>query len=149
MEIREVRAGEYERAGQIVVDAYRSVPNFPLDEDYAAELASVERRAKEAMVLVAVAGDELVGCVTYVPDDGSPLAELLENDEAGVRMLATAASRWGRGIGEALVVACIDRAVSAGRRALLLHSATQMEAAHRLYERLGFVRAPERDWSPV
>ena len=24
-----------------------------------------------------------------------------------------------------------------------------MTAAHRLYERLGFVRAPERDWSPV
>jgi ribosomal protein S18 acetylase RimI-like enzyme len=24
-----------------------------------------------------------------------------------------------------------------------------MHAAHRLYERLGFTRVPERDWSPV
>jgi hypothetical protein len=24
-----------------------------------------------------------------------------------------------------------------------------MTAAHRLYERLGFARAPARDWSPV
>jgi hypothetical protein len=24
-----------------------------------------------------------------------------------------------------------------------------MTAAHRLYERLGFMRAPERDWKPV
>ena len=24
-----------------------------------------------------------------------------------------------------------------------------MTAAHRLYERLGFVRAPDRDWGPV
>jgi hypothetical protein len=24
-----------------------------------------------------------------------------------------------------------------------------MHAAHRVYERFGFTRAPERDWSPV
>ena len=24
-----------------------------------------------------------------------------------------------------------------------------MRAAHRIYERVGFERAPERDWSPV
>jgi hypothetical protein len=24
-----------------------------------------------------------------------------------------------------------------------------MHAAHRIYERLGFVRTPERDWNPV
>ena len=27
--------------------------------------------------------------------------------------------------------------------------APRMRAAHRIYERAGFVRAPERDWSPV
>ena len=28
-------------------------------------------------------------------------------------------------------------------------SLPEMRAAHRIYERLGFRRAPERDWSPV
>ena len=32
---------------------------------------------------------------------------------------------------------------------MVLSSSTTMHAAHRLYERLGFTRLPERDWSPV
>jgi hypothetical protein len=31
----------------------------------------------------------------------------------------------------------------------VLSSARDMTTAHRLYERLGFTRAPARDWSPV
>ena len=36
-----------------------------------------------------------------------------------------------------------------GYAALVLSSATTMHAAHRLYERLGFTRLPDRDWSPA
>ena len=36
-----------------------------------------------------------------------------------------------------------------GARAIALSSLAEMAAAHRLYERAGFVRLPERDWSPV
>ena len=32
---------------------------------------------------------------------------------------------------------------------MVLSSSTTMHTAHRLYERLGFTRLPERDWSPV
>jgi ribosomal protein S18 acetylase RimI-like enzyme len=32
---------------------------------------------------------------------------------------------------------------------MVLSTSTAMTTAHRLYERLGFVRLPERDWSPV
>ena len=31
----------------------------------------------------------------------------------------------------------------------MLCSLREMATAHRLYERLGFRRLPERDWSPV
>jgi hypothetical protein len=30
-----------------------------------------------------------------------------------------------------------------------MSSASYMTTAHRIYERLGFVRLPDRDWSPV
>ena len=32
---------------------------------------------------------------------------------------------------------------------VVLSTQRTMHAAHRLYERLGFVRTPERDWNPI
>ena len=52
------------------------------------------------------------------------------------------------GVGEALVRACVERAEQAGARTLRLSTQPQMAAAHRLYERLGFTRTPDRDWDP-
>jgi ribosomal protein S18 acetylase RimI-like enzyme len=97
---------------------------------------------------VAVTG-EVLGCVTFVPDATSPWAELLEDGEAGIRMLAVLPTAQRGGTGRALVDACVDRARQAGRSALLLHTTPWMAAAHRLYERVGFERLPERDWTPV
>jgi ribosomal protein S18 acetylase RimI-like enzyme len=46
----------------------------------------------------------------------------------------------GRGVGEALVRAALDRAVEVGARTVDLTSRPSREAAIRLYERVGFVR---------
>jgi len=119
---------------------------------YAAELADVARRAAEAEVLVAVDGDRsatILGCVTFVPDASSPWAELVEPDEAAIRMLGVDPVVQGRGVGQALLDACLVRARRLGRAAVFLHSTPWMTTAHRLYERAGFVRVPERDWRPV
>jgi ribosomal protein S18 acetylase RimI-like enzyme len=45
-----------------------------------------------------------------------------------------------------LLDAVLDRARALGRRAVFLHSTPVMTAAHRLYQRNGFVRVPDRDW---
>ena len=168
MHVRRVHETELAAAGELVVAAYRALPGGHLSDDYAAELSDTERRAREAEVLVAVApelaavphvvtgpGSEtgsaagLVGCVTFVPDDASPWAELLETGEAGIRMLAVLPGAQGRGVGRALVEACVTRARELSRRALLLHTTPWMSAAQRLYESAGFERFPERDWTPV
>ena len=52
-----------------------------------------------------------------------------------------------RGVGRALVGACIERARSEGRERIVLFTAPPMTAAQRFYEAIGFRRAPERDWS--
>ncbi len=36
-----------------------------------------------------------------------------------------------------------------GAHTIVMSSLAEMTAAHRVYARLGFVRLPERDWSPV
>jgi ribosomal protein S18 acetylase RimI-like enzyme len=64
-------------------------------------------------------------------------------------MLAVLPDYEGRGIGEALVRACIDRARADGRSRVYLDTTQWMERAQRLYERIGFVRAPELDWEPA
>ena len=148
--VRTARPGEHARLGELVVGAYRSLPEFN-EPGYEPELRDVARRAREAVVLVAVddAGGPLLGCVTYVPGPESPWAELLEPGEAAIRMLAVDAAARGRGVGTALAVACIDRAREDGRAAVFLHSLAYMRAAQAIYARLGFIRRPDRDWEPV
>jgi GNAT superfamily N-acetyltransferase len=149
VEIRIVRPDEHERLGEITVVAYRAInpPHADGDlEEYEAELRDVAGRAAGADVLVAVDGDGAVlGGVTYVPDPSSPWAEFEDTDAAGIRMLAVAPEAQGRGVGEALTRACIDRAVAAGRGQVMLHSTDWMTTAHRIYERLGFQRDPSFD----
>ncbi len=148
--IRPVRPGEHEGAGALVVAAYAALPGGHSSPDYERELADVARRSKEAEVLVAVDPDDtLLGCVTFVPDTTSPWAELVEEGESAIRMLAVDPASQGRGIGRQLLRICIDRARERGSVGLFLHSTPWMAAAHHLYEQAGFVRVPERDWRPV
>ncbi|MFJ3686556.1 GNAT family N-acetyltransferase [[Kitasatospora] papulosa] len=150
--IRPVRAEEYEALGEITAQAYLGdgLLDFGTGDPYLEQLRAVGRRAAEALVLAAVdAGGELLGGVTYVAP-GSPWADVAGPDEAKFRMLAVSGTARGRGAGEALVRACVDRARAAGGLSgIVLSTRSSMEAAHRIYRRLGFVRTPERDWSPL
>jgi ribosomal protein S18 acetylase RimI-like enzyme len=65
-----------------------------------------------------------------------------------LRLLAVAPEARGLGIGELLVHECIRRLRAEGATQLGLHTATSMRGAMRLYERMGFVRAPEYDFQP-
>jgi ribosomal protein S18 acetylase RimI-like enzyme len=140
--------GELDRLGDIVVEAYHALGALEGDDEYVPELRAVGRRAVEAVVLAAVDESDgaLLGCVTYVPDASSPWAEHLRDGEAGIRMLAVAPAAQGRGVGTALVAACLERARAEGRRAIFLHSLPVMEGAQRIYGRFGFRRVPDRDW---
>jgi GNAT superfamily N-acetyltransferase len=150
VEIRPVRPDEHAALGRLTRIAYETLPGAYHDPGYYAELEDITSRVQAATVLVAVDGDGgLLGGVTYVGDTASPLAEFDDADGAGCRMLAVASDARGRGVGEALVRACIARARADGRARLLLHTTSWMPAAHRLYERLGFTRDHARDWAPI
>ena len=118
-------------------------------ERYAAQLADVAGRAdRSELLVVRDAGDRVVASVALVLD--GDFGEITESDEeAAFRMLAVDPAVRGRGVGELLVRTCLDRARAAGKRRMVLSTDPRMTAAHRLYERLGFRRLPERDWSPA
>ena len=149
--IRAVRPDDYERLGELTAAAYLDdgLLDFGAADPYLAVLRDVGRRAEHAEVLVAVddAGTVLGG-VAFVGAPG-PFADVAREGEAEFRTLAVAPEGRGRGVGTALVRACIDRARALGRRRVVLSTQPMMHAAHRVYERFGFTRAPERDWSPI
>jgi ribosomal protein S18 acetylase RimI-like enzyme len=98
-------------------------------------------------VLVAADGDRILGTVMlqFWPEAG----EIVHGPgEAEIRALAVAPSAQRMGAGSALVRAVITEAVTSGISFLALCSLPEMRTAHRMYERAGFVRLPERDWSP-
>jgi ribosomal protein S18 acetylase RimI-like enzyme len=146
MEIREALPSEHVALGELCVRAYRAIGS--VSDRYAAALRDVSARAQTARILVAADGGPPLGCVTLILGDG-PWREVSGPDEGEFRMLAVDPAAQSRGVGEALVRACVDATRAAGRRRVVISSAGDMLAAHRLYERLGFTRAPARDWSPV
>lgn len=146
MQIREARPEEYAAIGQLTVEAYESINPHAMGGGYDDELRDVAQRVEECAVLVAVDADgAVVGSVTYVPGPHTSFSEFDDADAAGIRMLAVDVTRQGSGAGRALTDACIDRARAEGRGKIVLHSTDRMTVARAMYERRGFVRAPDRD----
>jgi ribosomal protein S18 acetylase RimI-like enzyme len=142
--VRDAQPDEYERVGALTLAAYRALEVDHLWGGYDTGIAEVATRAKDADVLVALLDGELVGAVTYVADHTSAWSEWTHAGEAQFRLLAVDPRARGRGVGEALVRACLDRAERDGRR-VVIHTTPWMPAARRMYERMGFVRQPDRD----
>ncbi|MFG3103431.1 GNAT family N-acetyltransferase [Streptomyces sp. NPDC048182] len=149
--IRPAAPTEYATLGEITAHAYLQdgLLDFGEDDAYLGELRDVAKRAADAEVLVAAADGRVLGGVAFVPS-GGPMADIAGPGEAEIRMLAVAHEARGRGVGEALVRACVERARAVeGCRGVVLSTQRAMRGAHRLYERLGFRRSPERDWNPL
>jgi ribosomal protein S18 acetylase RimI-like enzyme len=148
-EIRRARPDELEEVGRTTVAAYAAYLDETPESDYVTHLRDAARRDREAELWVAVDGDgTLLGSVTSCPED-SPWRELSQPGEGEFRMLAVDPAAQGRGVGKALVTHVVDRFRAQGSRAVVICSMTSMEAAHRVYLRLGFTRDPALDWSPV
>jgi ribosomal protein S18 acetylase RimI-like enzyme len=148
LEIRLAAPAEYAALADLCEAAY--APFVAGDHHYLAELRDVARRAAGAELLVAAEPGEgsVLGTVTFVPD-GGPLGEIAEPHEAEFRMLAVDPSAQGRGVGTALLRRVLDESRRRGAGGVVCSSLPEMRAAHRVYERLGFRRAPARDWSPM
>ncbi|MEH1168555.1 GNAT family N-acetyltransferase [Micromonospora sp. CPCC 205539] len=149
--VRLAGPGDFPAVARLTVAAYEADGQLKGEHGYGAVLADVATRATTGEVLVAVeeSTGAVLGSVTFVLA-GTPFAELSGPGEAEFRMLAVDPAGQGRGVGAALVRACVDRAAELGCTAVVICVRDGMAvAAHRLYARLGFVRMPELDWSPA
>jgi ribosomal protein S18 acetylase RimI-like enzyme len=148
--VRVAQPEEYDDTGRLTVEAYVGDGLITATDSYVEELLDSKQRAAEAELLVAVdqATGTLLGTATFCLP-GSPYGEVARPDEGEFRMLGVAKEARGRGVGEALVRTVLRRSHASGLSGVVLSTSTKMRTAHRLYERLGFGRDPERDWYPV
>ena len=143
-EIRPATPADGDELGVLTEEVYRA--GGWTSEAYAARLRDGRRRIEDAIVHVATVDGAVVGSVTLAPP-GTPYVNTAGPDEAEVRMLAVAPAARGRGIGDALMAACEGWARAEGLAGVVLSTEASMHAAHRLYRRRGYRRAPERDWT--
>ena len=150
--IRAARPEDHERLGDLTAAAYLDdgLLDFGAEDPYLEVLRDVGRRAEHAEVLVAVdAGG--VGArrrrLRRRPRARSPTSPGTARPSSAPwpsppPVAAAASAR------RSSASASTAPGPSAARRVVLSTQPT-MHAAHRVYERFGFTRAPERDWSPV
>jgi ribosomal protein S18 acetylase RimI-like enzyme len=167
-QITTVRTATWSEApdiGQLLRRAYAEhATDFPwptIWEPYAASVADVVGRWGDSTILVAELDAEVVGSVDYHPPSSgvyshAATTELIEPADraavhieptwAAVRCLAVDPACRGRGIARALMDELIARARRDGANLVFLHSVPNMTSAIELYQSLGFVRMPERDF---
>ena len=143
MSVRLAEARDAGPIGELTERVYRN--GGWAGEGYAPVLRDGQSRIDDAVVFVALLERVIVGTVTLALP-GTRFAETARADEAEIRMLAVDEGARGREIGDSLLAACESHSRAAGLSAVVLSTEPDMHAAHRLYERRGYVREYARDW---
>jgi predicted N-acetyltransferase YhbS len=120
-------------------------------EDYRQGILATLAEVKPAEQIVAEQDGAVVGTVLLYPAGTvftTPGGASVTLASPEVRLLAVAPAARGQGIGAALIRECMQRARQSGAAALTLHTTDIMQVAMSMYERMGFVRAPELDFHP-
>ena len=152
--IRDVLEGDREAAREVTLAAYeeyaKSMP--PLFwENYRKNIEESLDAKEPAQHIVAEYAGKIVGSVLLYPPVASTYGVATGERTAlpEMRLLAVHPAMRGHGIGNALTRECVQRAQRAGAPALGLHTTDMMQTAMQMYERMGFVRAPEFDFHPT
>lgn len=155
LHVRDGRRGDAGGIEEVTLAAYQqygAVMPPALWDRYRQNIVATLAAAPPQRQIVAEENGRIVGSVLLYPTGteivrpggGSVTLALPE-----VRLLAVAPSTRGKGIGALLMGECVRRARESGARALTLHTTDMMEAAMRLYVRMGFQRLPDLDFEPA
>ena len=143
LRIRDARPDEYTAIADVTLAAYMqyaAVMPAAAWEGYAENIVDTATREESIERIVAEVDGRIVGSVLYFGAASSPFGAPM------VRLLAVLPAARGQGIGKALMRECLGRARLARAASLVLHTTLMMDVARRMYEHMGFVRAPELDF---
>jgi len=148
LRLRDARASELDEVARLLAEVYEVFRgHLPPGawESYIGEIVDVGSRLGESELIVAERAGRLVGTIGLYPDASRSPVERWPEGWASIRTLGVRAGARRQGVGTALARECLRRARERRAEAIGLHTASHMPAATRLYERLGFRRAPQFD----
>jgi ribosomal protein S18 acetylase RimI-like enzyme len=141
--IRAASGGDAKAVVALWTEAYftegeggRDTPYAPSDFESTAAAA--------AHFLVAELDGTVAGVIALLAPDEASRAVAREGEAELARLVVGAAARR-QGVGRALAERCAALARAEGWQAIALWSRPYQVAGHRLYESLGYERAPDRD----
>lgn len=154
LHIRDARLSDHDAIQAVTLAAYQQyAPLMAANwEGYRRNILATLADAKPAEQIVAEQDGKVVGAVLLYPPGtvfSSAKGVQMTLRWPEVRLLAVTPSARGQGIGAALMRECVRRARQGRAAALTLHTTDIMQVAMRMYERMGFVRAPELDFRPA
>ena len=119
--------------------AAREDTSIPLDPRYRAAFAAIAADPNQ-LLLVATDGDTVVGCLQISVIPGLSRKGMVRGQIESVRV---ASGHRGGGIGRAMIEFAVDECRRRACGSVQLTTDKSRHAAHRFYERLGFVASLE------
>jgi SAM-dependent methyltransferase/predicted N-acetyltransferase YhbS len=143
--IRRIRPEEFDVVSQIIARTYLGEGHVNPNNPYSSALSDTASRSAVTDVYVALDGGVVVGSITFARA-GNPYAAIARPGELEGRLMAVAPSGRRKGVATALMHHFLDTARSEGLEAAVFTIRPSMSDARRIYDRLGCVAVPERDW---
>lgn len=150
LKVRDARPSDRAKARKVTLSAFQQYAALIPSrwEGYRENILETLSHPEPAEQILAEEGGKIVGSVLLYPAGTHLESENATEtrDWPEVRLLAVAPEARGKGIGAALMRECMNRARRSGAAFLTLHTTDMMRVAMRMYEKMGFVRAPEFDF---
>jgi len=150
--IREARRDELQAVHELTRRAYAEYATAMDPTSWEALSGAIDAGLasdQEMDRIVALEGDTIVGsALLMAPTEDAYTGFGVRVTAPEVRLVAVDPSARGHGIARALMDECLRRARASGATEIGLHTSRSMQAAIRMYEGMGFERAPENDFQP-
>ena len=150
--IREARSDELRAVHELTRRAYAEYAKVMDRTSWEALSGAIDAGLasdQEMDRIVALEGDTIVGsALLMAPTEDAYKGFGVRVTAPEVRLVAVDPPARGHGIARALMDECLRRARASGATEIGLHTSRSMQAAIRMYEGMGFERAPENDFQP-
>lgn len=136
-----------EKLQQLGLNSYGQFKNILTEENWN-KLNSSLTTEKTYLELLSIStcyvcekGEEIVGMAFIIPS-GNP-TDIFDENWSYIRMGGVHTDYAGNGIGKRLTQMCIDHAKKRGEKIVALHTSEFMDAARKIYEKMGFKQIKE------
>lgn len=140
---------EWPAIAELTTEVYATLAPSSPPASWPAYLASIGQTLQEpdaARRLVVDADGRIAASVLLCPPSAGPAGGAV-NPYPELRLLAVGLDFRRRGLAGLLIQACEEHVAADGYEAITLHTTSLMPTAKAMYERRGYLRAPELDFA--